>query len=119
MQEEIVISGIDKAALLAALYNASQQQGMGFCHKRGASDMTPEEAQRELDDRLAYFKEVAKKNGRTVDDVQAIEAGAYSFDYLHGRVMKVNIGGNLMGPWGYDRDVGQGAAQAVVDALRG
>jgi hypothetical protein len=42
----ISIRGIDKAEVLAALYNASRQQGMGFMHARGASSMTVEEAGR-------------------------------------------------------------------------
>lgn len=89
------ISGIDKARLLMGLYNRSHQQGMGFMHARGARQMTLEEAQKELDH----------------------NPDAY-FDYLHGRVMKVSLKGDALSTFGYNRDVGEGAAEAVVASLR-
>lgn len=88
----ILIAGIDKSALLAGLYNASKPQGLGFLHFL-PEDMTVEEAQGHLD------------------------AGQTYFDYLNGRVMKVEIGGDYLDPWGYDRDNSEGAAQSVVDSL--
>src|SRR3990172_7453750 len=42
--EMINISGLNKAAVLAALYNASKQQGMGVLDASGRSDMTISEA---------------------------------------------------------------------------
>jgi hypothetical protein len=56
----------------------------------------------------------------TVDEARALLAqGPPRFDYLAGRVLKVD----LDDPTGfdarlYDRDNGAGAAQAVVDAVR-
>jgi hypothetical protein len=88
----IKIEGLDKAAVLAALYNASRQQGMGFMHARGASGMTIEEARKELE-------------------------GTTYFDYLHGRVMKIDLSGDDMDEWLYDRDNGQGAAYAALKPL--
>jgi len=46
----IYINGLEKAAVLAALYNASKQQGMGFMDLMGAKPniMTVEEAREEL-----------------------------------------------------------------------
>ena len=41
----IDISGIDKAELLQALFNASKQQGMGFLDASGTAPMTIEDAQ--------------------------------------------------------------------------
>jgi hypothetical protein len=90
----IDIAGLDKADVLAALYNASKQQGMGFVHARGASSMTVEEAQQELDNRREPC-----------------------FDYLHGRVMKVDLSDNHLDEWGYDRDNGQGAAERAIAPL--
>lgn len=87
------ISGLDKAAVLAALYNASKQQGMGFLHARGATDMTVAQAREEL----------AKRD---------------YFDYLHGRVMKINLAGDEVDTRLYDRDNGAGAAERAVDAIR-
>jgi hypothetical protein len=40
------------------------------------------------------------------------------FDYLKGRVMKVNLKGDILDATWYDRDIGNGAAKAIVDALR-
>ena len=97
---EIDISGLNKAALLCALFNGSQQLGMGFLDKRGAGQMTEADAQQLID---------ARKDG----------AGWRSyFDYLHGRVMKVDIGGDTLRTALYDRDNGQGAAARVIEQLR-
>lgn len=93
-ESNIDISGIEKPVLLAALYNASKQQGLGFMHDRGATGMTEEQAADE------------------------IERQGYSFDYLHGRVMKVDIRNDDLSVWLYDRDNGQGAAAKVVASLR-
>ena len=86
------ITGIDKADLLAALYNNSRTQGLGFLSAK-PGNMTRDEA-----------AELLKETPR--------------FDYLHGRVMKVNLSKDEFDPWLYDRDLGQGAAQRVVEALR-
>jgi len=98
---EIDIKGLDKAAVLAALYNASQQQGMGFSHPRGTCAMTVEEAREALKGR--------DDNGNR--DMY--------FDYLHGRVMKVDLSGDTLKTWLYDRDNGQGAAERALRKLRG
>lgn len=81
------------AAVLAALYNASRPQGMGFLHY-DSTPMTTEQAQSILD-----------------------KSGGY-FDYLQGRVMKINLEGDFVNPTLYDRDNGQGAALAAIETLR-
>lgn len=86
------IKGLDKAEVLAALFNASRQQGMGFMHSRGASSMTVDQAQEEL------------KNDTY-------------FDYLHGRVMKIGLDGDELETRLYDRDNGQGAAERAIAPL--
>lgn len=91
LPEEIDISGMDKAEVLAKLYNAARPQGMGFLHYT-AQDMTAEEAKELLSDGRAYF------------------------DYLKGRVMKVNLSGDLLCPVLYDRDNGEGAARRALGA---
>lgn len=94
MAEEITIEGLSKAALLAELYNRSQPQGRG--HLIATSDaMTVADAQKLLD-------ETPKKY----------------FDYVQGRVMKVDLSGNRLDPWMYDRDNGEGAAARAVEAVR-
>ena len=86
----ICISNMDKAAVLAALYNASKQQGFGMLNAKGRTDMTISEAANLL-----------KKN-------------TY-FDYLNGRVMKVDLSKNEFDPFLYDRDNGD---EAALSALR-
>ena len=90
---KISIEGLSKPAVLAALYNASKPQGLGFMHY-DPTPMTEEAAQ------------------------QVIEQVGLRYDYLKGRVMKVDISGNEFGVWGFDRDNGDGAAKHAIDALR-
>lgn len=92
MAEKISLKGLDKAKVLAALYNASQPLGMGFLHYDPAN-MTVEQA-------------------RTILERQT------DFDYLKGRVMKVDLSGDEFDPWLYDRDNGQGAAARAVGSIR-
>ena len=63
MDTKIDLTGLDKAEVLAALYNASRPLGMGFIHYDPAP-MGKEEA------------------------AEYLEGGTY-FDYLKGRVMKI------------------------------
>jgi hypothetical protein len=88
----IDITGLDKAAVLAALYNASRPLGMGFM-QYDSKPMTAADAAPFLESRT-------------------------DFDYLKGRVMKVDLKGNTFDPRWYDRDNGDGAAAKAVDALR-
>lgn len=90
----IDITGLDKAAVLAALYNRAQVQGLGFLQAK-SGDMTTEEAQAILND----------------DDNRY-------FDYLYGRVMKVDLKGDEFNPWLYDRDNGEGAAARALEGLK-
>ena len=93
----ISLEGLNKAEVLAALYNASKPQGMGFIHYR-SEDMTVEEAQGELNSR---------------SDLPEIY-----FDYLYGRVMKANLTKDTFDPFLYDRDNGEGAAAIAIGTLR-
>ena len=86
------IKGLDYAAVLAALFNASKQQGMGFLHAEGRQEMTKEEAREIL----------------TQQD---------SFDYLRGRVMKLTIEDDMYVGL-YDRDNGKGAAARAISSVR-
>lgn len=91
MKKTVSLVGLDKASVLAALYNASKPQGMGFLH------YTPEPMTRE-------------------EAVALLEETEY-FDYLKGRVMKVDLDGDELDTWGYDRDNGEGAAEHAIAAL--
>jgi hypothetical protein len=88
----ISLVGLNKADVLAALYNASKPQGMGFMHY-DPKPMTRQEAE------------------------ALLEQGNY-FDYLKGRVMKVRLSGDELDEWGFDRDNGQGTAERAIAQLR-
>ena len=90
----IDISKLDKAEVLAALFNASKQQGMGFLDKSGASAMSIEDA-REF-----------TSNG-----------GSQYYDYLRGRVMKIDLSKDQLQTGLYDRDNGEGAATRALAPL--
>lgn len=90
---QVSIMGLNKAAVLAALYNNSKVLGMGILHATG-KPMLIEEAQ------------------------EIIDEGIFSFDYLHGKVMKVDIEGDEFSSWGYDRDNGENTAETVIQRLR-
>jgi len=85
----ISIVGKDKAAILAALYNNSTPLGMGWLQYDN-KPMSQEEAQ-------TY-----------------IGSGQLYFDYLKGRVMKVDLSKDKLDPSLYDRDNGPGAAEQAL-----
>lgn len=110
MTDQIDVSDINPAELLAGLYNRSfvNPGGMGiFQAKEG--EMSIDEAQEYLD---------GKVEGDYVGKPLERDGNRY-FDYLNGRVMKVEINGKTLRTWLYDRDLGSGAAQNIVDAIRG
>lgn len=84
------ITGLNKAKIFAALFNAAQPQGLGKLHFIDRK-MTEKEAQRTLD-----------------------EYESKRFDYHEGRVMKINFSGDVLLTDLYDRDNGQGAALAAI-----
>jgi hypothetical protein len=100
MSENIDISGLDKADVLAALHNGTKCLGMGVLHDIGTCSV--EQARKDI-------KEL-KDGGRELH-----------FDYYHGRPLKVDISGDSFNPRCYDRDSpwGEGAAKAAIDGLRG
>ena len=91
--DTISLKGLDKAEVLAVLYNASKPQGMGFM-QYDPRPMTRDEAQKLLD--------VKQTN----------------FDYLKGRVMKIDLSGEELSVWLYNRDNGEEAAQRAIASLR-
>ena len=54
----------------------------------------------------------------TKEQAEEILKTGYSFDYLKGRVMKVDLDKNEFESRSYDRDNGEGAADKVVAILR-
>ena len=106
------IRGLDKAELLAALYNHASPAGRGMARARMPHEkMTVEEA-REL---LTKGDDVTRDLG--------IAAWLHSddelyFDYVHGRPLKVALGGDELDTRLYDRDQGAGEGERVVAELR-
>ena len=90
----INIEGLEKAEVLMVLYNRAKTQGLGMLH------YTPD----------PMTKEVA---------VTLLEKGTY-FDYVQGRVMKVNLKSDIeFEEYLYDRDNGDAAAASAISFLRG
>lgn len=55
---------------------------------------------------------------KAADAQKYLDKGQTYFDYLQGRVMKIDVSEDEMDSFGYDRDNGQGAASKVVEAIR-
>lgn len=88
----INIKGLDKAEVLLELYNNSHKQGLGV---------------------------FAPDVDLTVDDCKLLLEDNTRFDYLYGKVMKVDLSNNdEFEEWLYDRDNGEGKALEVIDKLR-
>ena len=87
------IKGLDKARVLKALYDHSHVQGLGRLQSVPAGFVTVEICAKLLETHT-------------------------SFDYLYGRVIKVELSGDEFDERLYDRDCGDGAAQRAVDSVR-
>ena len=87
------IKGLDKARVLKALYEHSHVQGSGFL-------------------------QAVPDGVVTVEYCAGLLAKHSYFDYLHGRVLKVDLSGDEFDERLYDRDCGEGAAQRAVDSVR-
>lgn len=86
------LKGLDKAAVLAALYNGAKPLGASFLQY----DPTP----------------------MNIEEARALLEKTKGFDYLNGRVMKVDLSGDQMESRLYDRDNGENSAKAFIDSLR-
>jgi len=91
----IRIGHLNKADVLAALFNNARTRGLAGLHYKPEHVMDRKEAQSLIDDELL------------------------TFDYLEGRVLKIDLRTDEFEPWLYDRDNGEGAAQMVIDTLTG
>lgn len=113
--DSVDISGVDKAQLLAALFNNSQPMGMGWIQAAaGPWAMTAEEA--------AELIAKAREGQRSDDHGRMFGLKSRDrlyFDYLYGRPLKVDIAGDEVDAWGYDRDNGgPGTLAEIVEQLR-
>lgn len=90
----IDIKGLDKAEVLKALYDNSHVKGMGFLQAVPAGTVTVDHC-RELLKQSTYF------------------------DYLYGRVLKVDLSGDKFDERLYERDNGFGSAGRAITPLLG
>ena len=88
----ISIKGKSKAKVLKALYDHSHIQGLGFLQAVPDETVTVE-----------HCEELLKKE-------------TY-FDYMYGKVLKVDLSKDEFDERLYDRDCGKGAAQRAVDSV--
>ncbi len=88
MSDRIDISNKDKAEVLAALFNRARPQGLGFLQYRNRT--------------------------MSVDEARTLLETQTCFDYLEGRVMKINLSGSDFNPTLYDLDNGSGAAETAL-----
>lgn len=86
------IKGKSKAKVLKALYDNSHVQGLGFM-------------------------QAVPEGTVTVEHCEELLKNSTYFDYLYGRVLKVDLSGDEFDPRLYDRDCGAGAAQEAVDSI--
>ena len=112
-EQYVNISGLDKAAILAALYNASHVVGMGIFQAHTQPQIMSVETAR-----------LAMERGDDHERDFALSSftnrSRLYFDYLAGRPLKIDLSGD---EWlyvaGYDRDNGGvGTAARLIDDLR-
>ena len=86
------IAGLNKAEVLIALYNRAKVQGMGFLSNNSNFVMNIEAAEKLLENKK-YI------------------------DYLNGTVLKINLTGDELDTWLYNRDNGPNAAEDALKPL--
>lgn len=86
------ITGLDKAKVLVALHKSARVLEMGLLQ--------------------------AKPNGVTEEEARELLKKQTYFDYLEGRIMKIEITGDEIDTWLYNRDNGQGAAEKIINSLK-
>jgi hypothetical protein len=93
----INIKGIDKAELIAALYNGTPALGLGVLHDIGTMSV--------------------EKAREVVAVCEKEYGGRLRFDYLLGHPLKCDVTSDEFEEVGYDRDAGRGAAALIVANL--
>jgi hypothetical protein len=115
--EHVDITGIDKGALLAELFNNSAPLGMGFLQAGAGPDRMTHEQGQEL---IAK----AEAGQSAADHARMFGQGVLGrrqlyFDYLYGRLLKVDLSADQVRADLYDRDNGgPGTFARIVEKLR-
>lgn len=100
MQRNINIKDLDKAEVLACLFNHAKFRGM---------QLLDEEYQVKADKiimTVTQAKEIIAMNNNL------------HFDYVWAKAIKTNLSGDEIDPGIYDREHGQGAAEAAIQTIR-
>ena len=100
------IVGLDKAEVFAALYNHAKPLGMGMLHY-DPELLTKESAQALMekgDDSARIFGSLSRR--------------PLYFDYVKGRPLKIDLSGDELDTFLYDRDQGEGAGERIINQLR-
>jgi hypothetical protein len=99
------IRGLERAELLAALYNHARPIGRGVLQAKPGS-MTVDEARTILESGDDATRMLGRFGPRLF------------FDYVHGRPLKVDLGEDDLRIDLYDQDHGEGAAARIIGELR-
>lgn len=105
---KIDITGLDKAAVLLALYNNALFSGPGFAHDPSFGIMSRMTPAAPID---AAVKEIERRSGGANDYFDYIDLGSGS------KPLKVDLSGFDFESDLYDHDHGEGAAQRAISPL--
>lgn len=105
--KSVFIAGLNKAEILAALYNNAKPRGLGWRHY-DPNPMTVEQAQKCLKEGDDFVKAL----GKAIE-----ERSLLYFDYLRGRALKVDLSGNEFDPTEYNHIYGRDAAECIIARL--
>lgn len=112
MKKMIFIVGLNKAEVLAALYNRAITGGMGFVQYK-PEPMTVEQARKIL----RYFEKVTRRFLFWTVEVRPASKCIY-FGELAGRYMKLDLTSDIQIDCGrYNRENGENAAEDAIRAL--
>lgn len=105
MDELIDLKSMNKAEVLAKLYNASHPQGNGYLHPKAKRFW-------------GFFRDRDPDQSMSVQEAQVLlDKGQTYFDYLNGRVLKIDLSGDTLSPRLYNRDNGMNQAARVLGLM--
>lgn len=110
---KISIKGLDKATLLARLVNFATPKGNGLFVANADQRMSVKDATLLIAER----REACLQRSPSLTPA-ALDRYVLSFDYVWGRPIKLDLSGDDIDPYLYDRDAGDMAAATVVDKIR-
>ncbi|MFB0629407.1 hypothetical protein [Streptomyces sp. AB3(2024)] len=110
----IDITGLEPAAVVAALYNHARPVGLGVGVDGSDGQLNAAEVRRLLDEVPTISVRQAPPSDLPYADI----FGNLFINYLQGRPLYVSITGSMLDTDRYDRDHGASAAERIVDNLK-